>query len=320
MTSHQAAGHRDTDGTREPWHPSRPHAALAADVRWFVASLQAGAFGRLALDQVAYREIAAAVDRTGRFRANFTDRGLRSAAFVAVMLAGDPTDRRNEVGLLKKMHEQVRGQGQGEFADTRYSALSPELWKWVAVSGLNIFYQAYIHVMGRELDAEQRAVVYETLRYITEPLELPSNQARLPATLEEMEEYYDAVAATKLSDNEFLRWAADAFSAPPVPALLVPRSSHRRLVAPLWRILTLLNDRPIAICSAGAAHPRMRTLMGVEWTKRRQVEFDCYTTLLRLTWRHLPRRLTLEPLAYHRYRYEKIRDFYRRLHLESFAP
>ena len=79
----------------EPWHPGQPHAELAADVRWWLGSpLSLGLFGRLALDQVAYRPVAAAVDRSGRFQENFTDRGIRSLTYGMLMLFGDEADRR----------------------------------------------------------------------------------------------------------------------------------------------------------------------------------------------------------------------------------
>src|SRR3546814_12063490 len=67
------------DGARvPPWHPSQPQHELAADVRWWMGMPVAfGLYGRLALDQVAYREAAAAVDATGRLAENLTNRGFR---------------------------------------------------------------------------------------------------------------------------------------------------------------------------------------------------------------------------------------------------
>lgn len=81
------------DGATEapvmPWHPAQPHCELAADVRWWVGSpLALGLFGQLALDQVAYRRVAAAVDASGRFAANFTDRAIRSYLWSGPMMFG----------------------------------------------------------------------------------------------------------------------------------------------------------------------------------------------------------------------------------------
>ncbi len=111
------------------------HRELADDVRWFVGSPLVAAFGRLALDQVAHREIAAAVDRSGRFADNFTDRGIRSAAFTALAAFGDNSDVRTSRADLKRLHRDVRGTGKDSFSETRYSALNPEVWIWVAVNG-----------------------------------------------------------------------------------------------------------------------------------------------------------------------------------------
>ncbi|UGT43598.1 DUF2236 domain-containing protein [Nocardia yamanashiensis] len=296
-----------------------PHqVSLADDVRWFTGSPLAAVFGRLALDQVAYREIAAAVDRTGRFADNFTDRGLRSAAFTVLMSFTDPVDAQAFREELKRLHRDVRGTGVGEFAGTRYSALTPELWTWVAVSGLNAVHQAYIHLCGRTLTPADEELVYQTLRAELGYLELPGARGKLPETLADMRAYYDRVATTQLADNEFLQFARHSFESLPLPTLFVPPAA-RPALTPLWRLATAVAARPVTICSSGAAHPRMRQLLGVHWNPLHQLEFTLYTTTLSAAWRYLPRRLTLEPLAYNRYRYERLRDLYRNLLLTSFA-
>lgn len=298
--------------------PDAAHRELADDVRWFAGSPLAAAFGRLALDQVAHREIAAAVDRSGRFADNFTDRGIRSAAFTALATFGDSSDVRTSRADLKRLHRDVRGTGKDSFGDTRYSALDPDVWIWVAVSGLNLLYQAYLRVCGRRLTAAEKEVVYQTLRAELQFLELPSKQAKLPATLHDMLDYYNAVAAKDLVDNDFLQFANRSFVAPPIPKLLLPRQI-RPLLRLAWPVMTTLASRPVVVCSAAVAHPTMRGLLGVRWGTREQIEFAVYVAALQLGWRWLPRRLTLEPLAYNRYRYERLRDRYRSVLLDSFA-
>lgn len=294
------------------------HRALADDVRWFAGSPLAAAFGRLALDQVAHREIAAAVDRSGRFADNFTDRGIRSAAFTALAAFGDSSDVRASRADLKRLHRDVRGTGKDSFSDTRYSALKPEVWTWVAVSGLNLLYQGYLRVCGRRLTLAEQEVVYQTLRSELQFLELPSKQGKLPATLHDMLEYYNSVAAKDLADNDFLQFANRSFVAPPIPKLLVSRQM-RPVLQLVWPVLTTLASRPVVVCSAAVAHPTMRRLLGVRWGTREQVEFVVYVAALQMGWRWLPRRLTLEPLAYNRYQYERLRDRYRSVLLDSFA-
>jgi uncharacterized protein (DUF2236 family) len=296
-----------------------PDKTLAEDVRWFVGSVFGELFVRLAFDQVAYREIAAAVHHTGRFAENFVDRGLRSVAHLELMLFGDAVDARTEIEKLKRLHRAVHGTGVGSFADTRYSALRPQAWKWVAVSGLNTYYQAYVHTVGRSLNARQREVVYRVLRTTIEPLELPSRATILPGTLAEMTDYYNDVAQIKLADNEFLRFACDSLTSTPLPTLLVP-PALRPLATPLWRVLVPLLTRPVVICSTGAAHPKMRQLLHFTWMGRHQLEFAAYTRTAAFAWRHLPRRITMKPMAYNRYRYEKLRERYHDIQLTSFIP
>lgn len=302
----------------EPWHPSQPHAELAADVRWWLGSpLSLGLFGRLALDQVAYRPIAAAVDWSGRFQENFTDRGIRSLAFGMLMLFGDEADRRGDTEELKRLHAGVRGTGNGEFADTRFSALDPELWNWIAVSSLNLFYRGYVAVRGENLDAEQREAVYRTLRWMMSYLELPSAWAKLPETLADMEAYYDRVAEQHLADNAFLQYADESFDTLPVPALL-PKQL-RVLLLPLWNVLTPIALRVPKVLGRRHAHPKMRELLDIRSTPLNRLEYALYLKASQVAWRYLPRAVVLDPLAYNRYRYERLRSAYHRVQLDSFA-
>ncbi|UUW91229.1 oxygenase MpaB family protein [Pimelobacter simplex] len=307
-----------TDAAVAPWHPSQPHHALAEDVRWWLGTPAAFAlFGRLALDQVAYREVAAAVDASGRFAQNFTDRGIRSGLWGPLLLFGDDADRRASAERLKRLHGEVRGTGRGHFAGERYSALNPALWKWVGTTSLLVFHTGYVTTYGRTLDAEQREVVYATILHLVD-FDLPSEQARIPATAVEAEAYYDAVAATELADNEFLQWAHRRFDALPMPTLFGPHWLHR-LMTPAWRLATPVLGRPAKVCAEGAAHPRMRELLGTPDTRRRRAELRLYLALVRLARRTLPRRLLLDPLAYNRYRYERLRALYEKPQLSSFA-
>src|SRR3546814_353492 len=187
------------DGARvPPWHPSQPQHELAADVRWWMGMPVAfGLYGRLALDQVAYREVAAAVDATGRFAENFTNRGIRSYLWGPLLLFGDEADRRATAERLKTMHGQVKGRGKGEFADERYSALKPAVWKWVGTSSMLVFYTGYVTTYGREFTDEQREVVYQTVLSLSD-YDLNSDQSQVPPTVAEMEAYYDPVPPTDL--------------------------------------------------------------------------------------------------------------------------
>lgn len=306
------------DAPVPPWHPSQPHHELADDVRWWMGMpLAFGLYGRLALDQVAYREVAAAVDASGRFAENFTNRGIRSYLWGPLMLFGDDADRREASQRLKAMHGAVRGKGKGHFAGERYSALNPALWKWVGTSSMLVFYTGYVGTYGRRLDAEQREVVYQTVLAMSD-YELVSDQAAVPRSVADMETYYEDVVANHLADNEFLQWANARFDHLPVPTLFGPRWLHV-LITPAWRLLTPALSRPARICGEATAHPRMRELLGVRWTRRKAWEYRAYTATIRAARRWLPSVLLLEPLAHNRYRYERLRAAYAKPQLRSFA-
>jgi uncharacterized protein (DUF2236 family) len=301
-----------------PWHSSQPHHELAADVRWWMGTpLAFGIYGRLALDQVAYREVAAAVDATGRFAENFTNRGIRSYLWGPLMLFGDEADRSAATARLKQMHGQVKGRGRGHFEGERFSALNPDVWKWVGTSSALVFYTGYVSTYPH-LSAEQREIVWQTVLAMSDT-DLVSDRSQVPATVAELEAYYEEVARSRLADNEFLQWANASFDALPVPTLIGPRWLHL-LITPAWRLISPVLARPARICAEGAAHPRMRELLGVHWTRRKEREFRIYTALLRAARRHLPAWALLEPLAYNRYRYERLRAAYEKPQLTTFAP
>ena len=59
-------------------------------------SVLGGFFGAAAFDEVALVPVAAAVDKTGRFAANFADRGVRSGFSTFLAIWGDAEDRAAE--------------------------------------------------------------------------------------------------------------------------------------------------------------------------------------------------------------------------------
>ncbi|MEH3138100.1 MAG: oxygenase MpaB family protein [Mycolicibacterium neoaurum] len=308
----------DADSSPRPWDPGQPHHELASDVRWWMGTpLAFGLFGRLALDQVAYRKVAAAVDASGRFAANFTDRGINSYLWNGPLAFADEADRRATAERLKTKHGAVHGVGKGDFAGERFSALDPALWKWVGTTSLNIFYAGYTAVYGKHFSDEQREVVWRTVCAMAD-VGLPSDAADVPATVAEMQAYYDEIADTELAANPFLLWAADQFAGPPVPTLFGPAWLHR-LIEPGWRLTVPVLARPARICAESATHPVMMELLGSEWNSAKQLEFALYRVVICAARRRLPKWLVLEPMAYNRYRYEKLRDFHNRYELESFA-
>ncbi|MEO3758575.1 oxygenase MpaB family protein [Mycobacterium sp. B14F4] len=292
---------------------------VIAEFRKHSGSALGGFFGAAAFDEVALVPVAAAVDKTGRFAANFADRGVRSGFSSFLAIWGDPADRAAEGERLKRMHQEVRGRGKGEFADVRYSALDPKLWNWIAVSGLFLVLNSFTPCTGVTMSPAEREVAYEQLLEAFRSLELPGKNAGLPATYAEAVQYYDTMVTTELRANPFLYRVTADLTRLPLPTLMLSPPLRRALTPP-WLLLRPIAGRVVKVCSFGILHPGVRELTGFQWTARHDVEFELYTRMLQLAWRVLPDRVRLIPLARNRLEYEKLVRLHRSVALESFAP
>jgi uncharacterized protein (DUF2236 family) len=287
--------------------------------RRHMGSTFSGLFGAAAFDEVALIPVAAAVDKTGRFEANFTDRGLRGGFSVLLALWGDAQDRTEEADRLKRLHREVKGRGTGEFSGVRYSALSPALWNWIAVSGLMVTMHSFTPCTGIVLTPAEREAAYQQLLESFRVLELPGDNAKLPPTYADAVRYYDAMVATELRANPFLKRATARLTKLPLPTLMFS-ARMRVALTPIWSLVRPVTGRVVKVCSFGIMHPGVRDLTGFKWRRRHDREFALYSRLLQLGWRTLPDRVLLVPIARNRLEYEKIVRKHRSVGLASFAP
>ncbi|OBI76994.1 oxygenase MpaB family protein [Mycobacterium sp. E740] len=307
----------EAPAVRKPVGEVRPK--VVAEFRKHSGSALGGFFGAAAFDEVALVPVAAAVDKTGRFEANFADRGVRSGFSAFLAIWGDPHDRAAEGERLKRMHREVHGRGGGAFTDVRYSALDPRLWNWIAVSGLFLVLNSFTPCTGITMTAAEKEAAYQQLLEAFASLELPGKNAKLPATYADAVRYYDEMVATELKDNAFLRRVTAGLTRLPLPTLMIPPTMRIALTPP-WLLVRPLAGRVVKICSFGILHPGVRDLTGFHWQERHDREFELYSRLLQLAWRVLPDRVRLIPLARNRLEYEKLVRLHRSVALESFAP
>jgi uncharacterized protein (DUF2236 family) len=291
---------------------------VLAQFRKYSGSALPGFFGASAYDEVAIPAVAAAVDKTGRFDDNFTDRSLRGALSTTLALWGDAEDRAAEADRLKHLHRDVRGFGRDDFADVRYSALDPELWNWIAVSGMFLILHSFTPSTGIKLSAAEQEAAYRQLLDAFAILQLPGRSASLPPTYADAKVYYDEMVATRAQKNSFLDRSVRRIGKLPLPTLLLPKPLAVAMT-PLWVIVRPGAGHVIKICSFGIMHPGIRQTTGFQWTSRHDIEFALYTRLLQLLWRALPNRLLLVPLARNRLEYEKIVRVHRSVALDSFG-
>ncbi|ALR10830.1 hypothetical protein MYCSP_04395 [Mycobacteroides saopaulense] len=286
------------DGTRR---------RVMADFRKHLGSPLVGVFGGVLFDEVALVPVAASVDRSGRFRQNFTDRGIRSALSAMSVFAGDRQQRADTAQWLKEQHRAVRGTGVGEYEGVRYSALDPELWIWIAASAINATLEAFPYCTGHTMTPAEKEAAYQYQRYLLKDLELPSAKGRFPTTYAAFVEYYDDMVENRLQSNGFLRDQFTGLKRLPLPTLLLP-AAMRPAVLPLWLAVRPIAGRVIQVCSAKAMHPEIRAMIGFELKARHNIEFALYTRLLQLVWRVTPERLLVEPMLYNNIRLAKVRS------------
>lgn len=292
---------------------------VLADFRRHSGSILSGAFGAAAFDEVALVPVAAAVDRSGRFERNFLDRGVRSGFSAFLAIWGDAEDRETEGQRLQTMHRDVRGHGKGDFAEVRYSALNPQLWNWIAISGMFVVLHSFTPATGITMNTAEQEAAYAQLLKAFGAIELPGASAKLPQTYAEATRYYDEMVEKQLQSNEFLARVTAGLTRLPLPTLLLP-GPIRLALTPSWLAVRPIAGRVIKVCSFGIMHPGVRELTGFRWQSRHDREFAVYTRLLQLAWRTLPDRLLLVPLAYNRLQYEKLVRLHRSVALDSFAP
>ena len=292
---------------------------VIAEFRKHTGSALGGFFGAAAFDEVALVPVAAAVDKTGRFAANFADRGVRSGFSSFLAIWGEPADRAAEGERLKRLHRDVHGRGAGDFSDVRYSALDPKLWNWIAVSGLFVVMNSFTPCTGITMTAAEKEAAYAQLLEAFRSLELPGKNAKLPATYAKAQRYYDEMVATELQANPFLNRVTADLTRLPLPTLMLSPAMRRALTPP-WLVLRPIAGRVVKVCSFGILHEGVRELTGFRWTSRHDREFELYSRMLQLAWRLLPDKVLLIPLARNRLEYEKLVRLHRSVALDSFAP
>lgn len=266
-----------------------------------------GVFAAVLFDQITVMPIAASVDHTSRFRDNFLQRAFQSLFGLAPVLVGEPAQRKAAGEWLKDRHRVVRGSGTGEFEGVRYSALDPELWLWIAASGINHIMATFTFCTGERLTAAESEAAYQFLRRMFAELELPSAKGKLPATLTEFTEYYEHMVTTKMHTNGLVRDLFSGLTRLPLPTLFLP-AALRTALSPAWFIARPFLGRMIQICSAKAMHPELVKLMGFELKARHNPEFALYVALLQAVWYFVPDRLLLEPVTYNTVKLNRLRS------------
>lgn len=271
----------------------------------FVALFAAALF-----DQTMLPEVSAALVNTGRIRYAPWGRAQRSAASDQIVFQGEEVDRKAEMERLKLLHRDVKGVG----ADgTRYSALNPESWNWILISTFFMYRGAHIALSGEKLSAAEDQALWDHFQNNVEGLQL-AGSSRLISDYGQLCTYYDRIVTDKLQTTATTIDACQIVRRPPRPPFL-PAA-----IEPLWRIVRPVTGHVAEILGYGIMRPGVRALLPMRWTRRHDLEFAIFTTLIRFAYRHLPTWFTDTPLARNRRQYKRLITSYRGIGLISFAP
>jgi uncharacterized protein (DUF2236 family) len=295
---------------RELETASRSEDTLPEDIRWATGSALLGLFAVALFDQAALPEVSFALDKTGRIRNDPFGRAGRTAASHQIITWGDGEDRRAEAERLKTLHQAVRGaMPEGH----PYSALSPDLWKFIQASSIMMIRNSVAVLIGRDLTGEEDQALYDySLTEIGVLLELgPSSQ--LPTLWPDFVDWYEMMT-DRLEPTETLHDALAHVRRAPAPDLL---PAPLRLAWPLARPVL---GHVLLVLGTGVLHPQAREAMQLRWGWAEQTHFKLLSRGVGIACRHLPKRVTLSPLAYNRYQYERLISQYQAVGLQSFAP
>jgi uncharacterized protein (DUF2236 family) len=243
--------------------------------------------------QVAHPTVGAGVSEHSNFKADPWGRLLRTLDYVNATVYGGPQLAGETGRRVREMHKRIKGiKPDG----TRYHALEPEAYAWVHAT------LAEAIVTGNQLFARpMRPDQIE--RFYREWVRLGRvvgvREGELPGSWAEFRRYFDRMVSERLEDNEAVRDVLGAPSdalQPPIP-LLGDRT---------WRALRLPAARLFDLATIGMMPAELRRRLGLEWSRRAELELRGLARLSRSATPIVPRSLRVMGPGYLRWRREAI--------------
>ena len=250
---------------------------------------------------------------TGKYSAAFHGdpggRAIRSVDSVLRWTYGG-AEAIKEGQRLRSLHEPLRMKN----ADGKsISALNPDAYQWVIATAYVTTAKAGPLLIGREFTAaELDELLADNIR-IARILQVPMRG--YPQTRAEFDTYYehmvrDVLCATddvreqfrQLRDGEI-----EQLAKMPFPADRVLRLA----------LLPMLRFNYLSI--VGLLDPRLRAMIGVEWSRAEQRSLERIYTVIRFAYRVLPERLTYFPIAYHARKHHQSIERMKKRELKSAA-
>jgi uncharacterized protein (DUF2236 family) len=210
--------------------------------------------GRALLMQIAHPMVAAGVADHSAFRRDVFGRLANTLDLTLTVAFGDADQRRRAAARVEETHRRVIGERDGR----AYSALDPELLRWVHATLVDSALVTYERFVG-QIAPGARARYHEEMKRQAEAFGVPPEAA--PRTYDEFRAYVDGMVATLEVTAEARRLSRDVIDLP-VPTALAP-------VASLWRLVT-----------TGLLPPRLREAFGLAWGTKQERQLAAFATVV----------------------------------------
>jgi uncharacterized protein (DUF2236 family) len=224
--------------------------------------------GRALLMQLAHPAVAAAVDEHSDFRERPLQRLQRTLGLSFQLAFGTRAQAEAAARRINSRHRSVRGQG--------YQALDPDLLLWVHATLVDSSLAVY-STFVRRLSREEMAAYQRESLVTARLLGVPSD--RLPAGLDQFEEYMRHMIEAELSVDERARRLA------------------RRVLAPPVRWLPAQAGFPLSAITAGLLPEQLRRAYNLAWGRSERLAFATAKRLLPAVLPALPSVLREVPAA-----------------------
>jgi uncharacterized protein (DUF2236 family) len=180
---------------------------------------------------------------------------------------------------LIELHTAVRGR---DVDGREYSALKPEVWAWVPLSGFPAFL-TLCRVFGEPLSDADIERLYEEIKNLARILGV--REQHIPPTTEAYWDYYHYMVDNRLVSHpyvhEVLRKGRRLSPPPRLPRPLVP----------VWTLIRPGLGAGATWLTHGTFPPEMRDILEIQWTSRDERMFLAVGQLIRRLTRVTPERL-----------------------------
>ncbi|GFG68700.1 oxygenase MpaB family protein [Mycolicibacter senuensis] len=232
---------------------------------WSAAAAAANVVMQLSVPGIGYGVVESRVE-SGALMEHPWKRLRTTAQYMAVAILGTDSERAAYRDAVNVAHRQVRST---DSSPVKYNAFDRDLQLWVAAC-LFVFYEDTFELLRGKMTPEQAENFYQQARPLGTTLQVTEDQ--WPASRAEFDSYWNATCQTLDLDDvvrDYLMRLIDLKMVNPV---------FRVMFGPLLRFLTI-----------GFLAPRFRELLGVEWSKTEQRQFENLFLFVSFVNRFIPR-------------------------------